>query len=108
MKKLFLQITLILSLATAQGCVPLLLVGAAGAGGIVWVQGKLEKNFDKTVDELHQASTSGLKSLGIDIIQEENVPHHVKISAKNKEKQKVTVEIEALTERSSNVKIRVG
>ena len=78
-----------LSILTTQGCVPLLLVGAAGAGGIVFVQGKLEKNFDKPVDDLHRASVAGLKSLDIAVMAEESVPHNVKISAKNKENQKL-------------------
>lgn len=108
MKKSFLGTVLALFVLTTQGCVPLILVGAAGAGGIVYVQGKLEKNFDKPLEDMRRASLAGLKSLNDEIVKEENTPHHSHITAIGKDDKKIAVDIEAVTEHTCTLKIRVG
>ena len=108
MRKLFLGTIFLFSVATTQGCVPLLIGAAAGAGGIAYIKGTLEKNFDKPVDEMHRAGLSGLKSLDMTISEDKTTQHEALIAAKDKENKKITVKIEALTEKASKIRIRVG
>lgn len=95
-------------LLTAQGCVPLLIGAAAGAGGVAWAKGSLEQNFDKTVDQLHRASLAGLRDIKCTVRNDQIRKHLAKIDFEFDDGQKGSVNIKALTERSAQLKIRVG
>ncbi len=95
-------------LLTAQGCVPLLIGAAAGAGGVVWVKGSLEQNFDKSVDHLHRASLGGLRDIKCAVSSDQIRKHLAKIKFKFDDGQEGTINIKAMTERSSRLKIRAG
>ena len=95
-------------LLTTNGCVPLLIGAAAGAGGVVWVKGSLEQNFDKTVEQLHRASLAGLRDIKCTVRADQVRKHLAKITFEFDDGQKGSVNIKALTERSAKLKIRVG
>ena len=95
-------------LLTAQGGVPLLSGAAAGAGGVVWAKGGLEQNFDKSVDQLHRASLGGLRDIKCAVSSGQIRKHLAKIKFKFDDGQEGTINIKAMTERSSRLKIRVG
>ena len=101
--------TVLLSiLLTAQGCVPLLIGAAAGAGGVAWVKGSLEQNFDKNVDQLHRASLAGLRDVKCVVRNDQIRKHTAKIDFEFDDGQKGSSNIKALTERSAKLKIRIG
>jgi len=108
MKNILLVTSLGLILITASGCIALLIGAAAGAGGVVYVKGELEKNFDATVAKVHKASIAGLKNLDMFILSDELNVHDASIRSEDAQGKKVTINIDALTERSSKIKIRVG
>ena len=93
---------------TTSGCVPLLIGAAAGAGGVVWVKGSLEQNFDNTVDQLHRASLAGLRDIKCTVRTNQIRKHLAKINFEFDDGQKGSINIKALTERSAQLKIRVG
>ena len=93
---------------SASGCVPLLIGAAAGAGGEVWVKGSLEQNFDNTVDQLHRASLAGLRDIKCTVRTNQIRKHLAKINFEFDDGQKGSINIKALTERSAQLKIRVG
>ena len=95
-------------LLTAQGCVPLLIGAAAGAGGVAWAKGSLEQNFDKTVDQLHRASLAGLRDIKCAVRNDQIRKHLAKIDFEFDDGQKGSINIKALTERSAKLKIRIG
>lgn len=95
-------------LLTAQGCVPLLVGAAAGAGGVAWAKGGLEQNFDNTVDQLHRASLAGLRDIKCTARTDQIRKHLAKIDFEFDDGQKGTINIKSLTERSAQLKIRVG
>lgn len=95
-------------LLTAQGCVSLLIGAAAGAGGVAYVKGGLEQNFDKSVDQLHRASLAGLKNIKCAVRSDQIRKHLAKITFEFDDGQKGSVNIKALTEHSAQLKIRVG
>jgi len=106
-QKFSLGIALILSLTTA-GCVPLLIGAAAGAGGITYVKGALVKNVDHPVKKAHKASLSALKSLKLFVRSDEFSRHSSVIKGEYTDGKSFQINIEALTERSSKITIRVG
>lgn len=93
---------------TTSGCVPLLIGAAAGAGGVVWVKGGLEQNFDKTVEQLHRASLAGLRDIKCTVRTNQIRKHLAKVEFEFDDGQKGSINIKALTERSAKLKIRVG
>lgn len=104
----FLNTILIIALMTTAGCIPLLIGAAAGAGGVAWAKGSLEQNFDKTVDQLHRASLGGLRDIKCAVSSDQIRKHLAKIKFKFDDGQEGTINIKAMTERSSQLKIRVG
>lgn len=112
MKKKFLSsglgVMLLGAALTTNGCVPLLIGAAAGAGGVVWVKGSLDQNFDKTVEQLHRASLAGLRDIKCAVRTNQIRKHLAKINFEFDDGQKGSVNIKAVTERSARLKIRVG
>src|SRR5262245_7537472 len=82
-----------LSMAVS-GCIPLLIGGAAGVAGVVYVQGVAEKNFDSSLKSTHEAAIKALKAEGVYISSDElNVANSViKGEFQNDEKVQVNIE----------------
>ena len=106
-KDLGLVFALLVCVLANSGCF-LILGAAAGAGGLAYIKGILEKNFDYPIKKMDKASVEGLKDLGFFVTQDELNLHSATIKAEDDEGKSITVEIEALTEKSSKLKIRVG
>ena len=99
---------LVLFVMTHAGCFLLVVGAAAGAGGVAWVQGDLEKSYDASVDRVHAAAKRALKQLKLPVTQDVKDTHGAKLQSQYSDGKDVTVQIEAITEKSSRVKIRVG
>ena len=93
---------------TTSGCIPLLIGAAAGAGGVAYIKGGLEQNFDTTVDQLHRASVAGLKDIKCVVRTDQIRKHLAKVNFEFDDGQKGAINIKALTERSAQLKIRIG
>jgi len=108
MGKFLTGVLLVSTVLSASGCFPLLVGAAAGAGGVVYIKGNLEKNFDYPVKDVHQASLDALKALNIIVTNDDLERHSAKISAQYDDGKKIVITVKALTERASNLRIRVG
>jgi len=93
--------------ATA-GCVPLMIGAVAGAGGMTYVGGKLERNVDHDVKHVYNASLKALKDIEVYVKKSTDDAHSARIIAEFADGKKVTVDILALTERASKIRIRIG
>jgi hypothetical protein len=92
----------------SSGCVALLLGAAAGAGGIAYVKGTLEKNFDVPVEKVHRATLAAFKKIGVTLISEEKTQHSSELKGAFADEKEVKVSILSLTERTSKIQIRIG
>jgi hypothetical protein len=112
MTKVIRQFIVILSLfmvtAASPGCIPLIVGAAAGAGGYAWVRGALVKEFDVPAETLSSASIRAIKQLNLSLEEEKTDRLSGYIRAKLADKQKVVISIKALTEKKSEVRIRIG
>ncbi len=106
--KLSLNIFCACSLITMVGCVPLLIGAVVGVGGMTFVKGKLIHNVDHTVAQTNKASVKALKSLDLFIISDELNKRSSVIKAEYEDGDKISIFIDALTERSTKITIRVG
>lgn len=107
-QKLYLGIILVFFVTATSGCVPLLIGAAAGAGGIVYVQGALVENIDETVEDIHEASLAALEDLNLFVTSDELNRHSAQIRAEYENGKKVHIKVDAITEFVSKVTIRVG
>lgn len=99
---------LILNLMTNSGCIPLLVGAAAGAGGVAYVRGTLEKNVDHSVAQVHKAAGEACKNLKISIQSDDLNQHSARIKGTLDDGKKVQIDVTSLTERSSTIQIRIG
>ena len=95
------------SILSSSGCIPLL-VGAAAGAGVAYVKGTLEANFERPIKTVHKASLAALKSLKIEIKEENFSQHSSRIRAEYPDGTKVSVDGDALTEHTAKIAIRVG
>ena len=96
------------SLFTSAGCIPLLVGAAAGAGGYAFVRGVLVKQFDVSATELHRAAVQALKSLDLSINYDKGDRLSAKVRSEFSDGKDVKIDIVAITEETSQLKIRVG
>ena len=99
---------LFFAVSSLAGCIPLLVGAAVGAGSVAYIRGTLERNFDKSVAQLHDVTVSSLRELGLYIKEDVVRRHSARTEFEFEDGEKGTIEIEALTERSAKIKIRVG
>jgi len=91
-----------------SGCIGLFLGAAAGAGGYAWVQGALTKEFMVPAQDLQRATSRALDDLGVQVKDQKADRLSAQYNAVFAEGQKMSIVIEATTERSAKVRIRVG
>ena len=97
-----------ISVSVLTGCIPLVLGAAAGAGGVAYVQGILQKNLDMPIDKLQGISLDALKRLKMTVKEEKIEGTKSYIKAEDVDHAKINITIEKLTENSSKLNIRVG
>lgn len=105
---LFIGTILLTSCLMAAGCVPLVIGAAAGAGGYSYFKGNLEENVDVPVARAHKASLSALKEQGIFIMDDDIEQHTATIKGEYPDGKNVRIDIQALTEKASKIKVRIG
>ncbi len=112
MRKIGLRWALGMAVVTAalasSGCVAVLMGAAAGAGGYAWVNGTLVKNYDHTAVELEDATEAALDHLGLKITTAERDRLVGRYIARFADGQGLSVRINAVTERTCKLSIRVG
>ncbi|MFA5060322.1 MAG: DUF3568 family protein [Candidatus Omnitrophota bacterium] len=91
-----------------SGCFPLLVGAAAGAGGMIWVTGKLEQQLNASVDRVHRASILALKKLELPILVDNKDKTTAKIESKYADGKHVWIDIEHVSKDLTKVAIRVG
>ena len=100
-------LALLLLVTLTSGCA-VVVVGAAAGSGVAFIRGKLVKNLDYSVEQVHKATLAAAKDLGYFITADELNRHSAKIAGTDDEGKKITVDVEALTEKAATVEIRFG
>ncbi len=109
-KNVMLGLILSLSLLVNQGCVALVVGAAVGAGSFAFIKGNLEQNIDAEVKNVYTASLKALDKLKIDVYSKKLEAHLGLIYAytQGSDRKRVKITVQALTEKASNIKVRVG
>ncbi len=93
---------------TMSGCLPLLVGAAAGAGGLAWANGDLEQNVNTSNERVHSAVIKALNSLKITVKSDQSDRLKSRVKAEFSDGEGVAVDTDALTEKATKIKVRVG
>jgi hypothetical protein len=102
---------MLLALAMAAGCVPMVLMGVGGAAGIgtyKWIEGTMEKDYPRPMQETYNAALEAAKSLNIKISESQPGPSESRIVGMTQDGTKVKVDLIARPNEITTVKIRFG
>ncbi len=95
----------------ATGCVPMMLMGLGGAAGIgsyKWMEGTMEKDYPRPMQETYNAAVEAAKQLKLQITSQNYSPTESNIEAVTQDGTKVTVTLIARPNEITTVKIRFG
>ena len=94
-------------LASLSGCVAVV-AGAAGAGTVAWVQGRLDAALDAKFDRTEKAANLAITQLQFVKISEKKDARTARLMARTAEDKKVEIQIFSVGEATSRAQIRVG
>ena len=91
------------------GCVAALLVGGgAGAGTVAYLKGELKSTEEASIGQVWQAAQKAMKDLEFVVTSEERDDLSAKLIAHESDDTKIEINLESVSARLTNVKIRVG
>jgi hypothetical protein len=102
---------ILVAMAMAAGCVPMVLMtvgGAAGIGTYKWIEGTMEKDYPRPMQETYNAAMEAAKRLNIKITADQYSPSESKINGLTQDGTTVKVELIARPNEITTVKIRFG
>ena len=99
---------LLFGVMSVSGCFAVLVGAAAGAGGYAWASGALVKEFNAPAMDLYEASMKGLESLNLVIDSDDHDRVTARIRSEFSDGKKITINVDALTEQTSKINIRVS
>lgn len=99
---------LVILVVQVAGCVPLLVGAAAGAGGVIWVTGRLQQNLNASLEKAHKATLAGLKKLRLPILVDKQDKLTVKVESEYADGKRVWIDLEYVTQSATKISIRVG
>jgi hypothetical protein len=101
----------LVAMAMAAGCAATLLMGVGGLtalGTYKWVEGTMEKDYPRPMQETYNAAMEAAKSLNIKISESQPGPSESRIVGMTQDGTKVKVDLIARPNEITTVKIRFG
>jgi hypothetical protein len=90
-----------------SGCVAVL-AGAAGAGTVAWVQGRLDATLNAGFDDTEKAANRAIKQLQFAMINEHKDALNAELKARTSEDKEIKIKVIRVTDTATQVQIRVG
>ena len=93
-----------------SGCSAAVLVagGAAGAGGIVWVKGKLKEQLDSPLTKVHEATITVLKAFELRVEKDMKDKLAAKVESRFADGKRLWIDIRSISESLTEISIRIG
>lgn len=108
-QKIFLYVLLLgIPLLVGSGCAALLIGGGAGAGTVAYLKGELKSTEEASIDKTWQAAQETMNDLEFVITSKEKDTFSAKLIAYRANDKKVEMYLQKASERTTEVKIRVG
>jgi len=104
--QIFLALLLVSPVVFVEGCV---VVAAGGAAGTVaYIRGDLEAVEAKDIDTVYKATKKAMDELGLVVSKKTKDAMSAKIIARDSQDKKITIKLNATTEETTKLSIRVG
>jgi hypothetical protein len=104
-------VAVLVALALTGGCAATLLMGLGGAaalGSYKWVEGTMEKDYPRPMQETFNAALEAAKKLNLKITSQQYTPSKSHLNAATQDGTNVTVDLIARPNEITTVKIRFG
>ena len=104
-------VAVVLATALAAGCAATVLMGLGGLatlGSYKWVEGTMEKDYPKPMQETYNAAVEAAKKLNLKITAQQFTPSQSHIDAVTQDGTSVKVDLIARPNEITTVKIRFG
>jgi hypothetical protein len=101
----------LVAMAMAAGCAATILMGVGGLaalGTYKWIEGTMEKDYPRSMQETYNATLEAAKRLNIRITSDQPGPSEAKITGLTEDGTTVKVELIARPNEITTVKIRFG
>jgi len=99
---------LLMMVMSLSGCWALLVGAAAGAGGYAWVSGALVKEYMQPSAVVQDAVVDAIDDLRLEMTREDRDRLTGRFRSEFSDGQSLKIYVDALTERSTRLKIRAG
>jgi len=106
-QQVILAILYVAAAVLLTGCI-IAAVGAGAAGTVAYVKGDLETIESKKLEVVHEATVKALKDLELSISQDTKDKMAATVIARDSQDKKVTVNLTAVTDESTEISIRFG
>jgi len=106
-KQVFVMVLLVGAVGLVGGCM-VVAVGAGAAGTVAYVRGDLEAVESKKLDAVYEATLKAVKKLELNVTQETKDSLSALIVARDAQDKKITIKLNATTEDTTKLSIRVG
>ncbi len=100
-------LSLMVSLPFVSGCA-VILAGGAGAGTVAYIKGELQTNLEASLEKSIEATRSAVDNLKFIKISEEVDKLTGEIIARTSQDEKITIQLNKVTENTTKISIRVG
>lgn len=101
----------LLALTLAAGCVPMLLLGVGGAGAIgtyKWIEGTMEKDYPRPMQEVWNATLAACKDMNLKIENQQYSVLESRIEAVAPPDTNVKIQLIARPNQITTLKVRFG
>ncbi len=99
---------IILSFGSGCAAVALVAGGGAGAGTIAYLRGELKSMEDAPLEQTYQAAQKAIKDLEFIVTSEQKDAFSAKLVARSATDKRVEVNLKELSDKLTEVRIRVG
>ncbi|MBI4660270.1 MAG: DUF3568 family protein [Verrucomicrobia bacterium] len=109
-KLLLASVTLCCGLVLLSGCAAALLTGgaAAGAGAVAYVRGELKSTEAAALEKVWTATLAAMSDLEFSVTKKEKDALSARAVARGANDKKIQVDLKRLSDRDTEVRIRVG
>ncbi len=105
--QIFLALLLVSPVVLVEGCV-VAAVGGGAAGTVAYIRGDLEAVEEKDIDAVYKATEKALEELGLVVSKKTKDALSAKIIARDAQDKKITIKLNATTEETTKLSIRIG
>ena len=97
-----------LVMLSMSGCIALAVGGAAGAGGVMYVKGRVVDKVNAPIEKAYNASLSMLAAKKLPVKSKSADVAAAHVTSKYADDKEIWIDIEAVTSEVCEIKIRVG